>query len=55
MKKYPKLKNFWFPERIEKAVIKIKKHYGFNTQAETVRFLISEEARKLEEAKNAPQ
>jgi hypothetical protein len=48
MAKYPKLKNFWFPERTEKALNQIKKHYFLSTQAETIRYLIQQEIKRLE-------
>lgn len=53
--KFPKLKNFWFQERTERALGVIMKHYNLSTQAETVRFLISQEAKRLEGAGNAAQ
>lgn len=55
MGKYPKLKNFWFPERIDKAITKIMKHHRLASQAETVRFLINKEVKRLDGAKHAPK
>lgn len=47
MAKYPKLKNFWFPERTEKALSAIRKHHGLPSEAEAVRYLIREEFRRM--------
>lgn len=55
MRKYPKLKNFWFSLRMERAIVRIKKHYGLTTQAETVRLLIDEEMKRLDGVGNEPR
>ncbi len=53
MPRYPKLKNFWFQERAERALVAIMKHHNLATQAEAIRFLINQEVKRLEGTENA--